>query len=488
MSIELMFEMSRPGSAGDYIAPLDTPSRALDNLLPAGELRQDLPLPELAEMDVIRHFTALSKLNFSIDGGFYPLGSCTMKYNPRINEDMAALPGHLHIHPYQADETVQGALELMWHLQGYLAEVAGLDACTLQPAAGAHGELTGLLLVRAYHESRGDTARKLVLVPDSAHGTNPATASMVGYRVVTIPSTSGGGVDIEALKKAANERVAAMMLTIPSTIGLFDENILEITKIVHDCGAQMYCDGANMNAILGQAKLGQLGCDVMHFNLHKTFSTPHGGGGPGSGPVCCKEHLAPFLPRPIINRRQRADGSWEYFQDTDGPQSVGRVKAWVGNFGMFVRAFTYIRAHGRVGLREISENAVLNANYLKELLKDDFHVQYDRTCMHEVILSGDWQKAKGVRTLDIAKRLIDFGYHPPTIYFPLIVPECLMIEPTETESRTTLERFAESMKQIAREVDDNPDIVRTAPHNVAYGRLDETRAARHPVLRWQHVE
>ncbi len=482
--MELIFEQSRPGSAGDFIAPLDVPKAPLDELLPAGEIRTELPLPELAEIDVVRHFFNLSRLNFSIDQGFYPLGSCTMKYNPRLNEEMAALPGHALIHPYQADETVQGALELMWHLQNYLAEIAGMDACTLQPAAGAHGELTGVLLIHAYHQSRGDKDRKIVLVPDSAHGTNPATASMVGYRVVQIPSDARGGVDIEALKRAANERVAAMMLTIPSTLGLFDENILEITRIVHECGAQMYCDGANMNAMLGQAKLGQLGCDVMHYNLHKTFSTPHGGGGPGSGPVACKSHLAPFLPRPLVVRRDRPGGGHEYYQDDDGPQSIGRVRAWYGNYGMHVRAFTYIRAHGREGLKAISENAVLNANYVKELLRDTYRVPYDRICMHECILSGDRQKAQGARTLDIAKRLIDFGYHPPTIYFPLIVPECIMIEPTETESRETLERFAEAMKTIAREVEENPELVRTAPHDVPYGRIDEVRAARQPVLKW----
>src|SRR5438067_307613 len=330
MAIELMFEQSRPGSRGRFVPPLDVPEQPLESLLPAHELRagrgensasphpSPLPIPELAEIDVIRHFTNLSKLNFGIDAGFYPLGSCTMKYNPKVNEDVAALPGFLSIHPYQPEESVQGVLELMWHLQRDLAEIAGMDACTLQPAAGAHGELTGLLLIRAYHTSRGDTNRNVVLVPDSAHGTNPATASMVGYRVAQVPSDSRGGVDVEALRRLANDRVAAMMLTIPSTLGLFDENILEITRIIHECGAQMYCDGANMNAILGQVKLGDLGCDVMHFNLHKTFSTPHGGGGPGSGPVCCKRHVAPFLPRPLVARREAADGRTEYYHDYEG--------------------------------------------------------------------------------------------------------------------------------------------------------------------------
>lgn len=485
MAITLLFEESRPDSAGDFIAPLDVPKQPLDELLPAGEIRTELPLPELAEIDVVRHFTNLSKLNFSIDGGFYPLGSCTMKYNPRINEDMAAHPGSALVHPYQADESVQGCLEIMWHLQNYLAEISGMDACTLQPAAGAHGELTGILLIHAYHQSRGDTDRKIILVPDSAHGTNPATAAMVGYRVVQVPSDENGDVDVEALRKLANERVAGMMLTIPSTLGLFDRHILEITQIIHDCGGQMYCDGANMNAILGQAKLGELGCDVMHFNLHKTFSTPHGGGGPGSGPVCCKAHLAPYLPRPLVNRREQPGGGSEYFQDYDGPESVGRVRAWYGNWGMFIRAFTYITAHGRDGLQAISENAVLNANYVRVLLADTYRVAYDRVCMHEAILSGDRQKAQGARTLDIAKRLIDYGYHPPTIYFPLIVPECIMIEPTETESRHTLEQFVEDMKAIAREVETNPELVRTAPHTSTYGRVDEVRAARQPVLRWQ---
>ena len=476
-----IFELSAPGRTSVPVGRSDVPERALGDLIPAGELRAGLDLPEVTEVEVTRHFVRLSRLNYGVDLGFYPLGSCTMKYNPKVNEEVAALPGFAAVHPYQPAQTVQGALQLLYELQAYLAEIGGMDAATLQPAAGAHGELTGMLMTRAYHRARGEDHRRLVLVPDSAHGTNPASAAMVGYSVVTVESNGRGGVDLERLRAKMSGEVAAIMLTIPNTLGLFDEGIVDVCRIVHEGGGLVYADGANMNAILGRVKLGELGCDIMHFNLHKTFSTPHGGGGPGSGPVAVKAPLAPFLPVPLAMRG--ADGG--YYLEYERPQSIGRVRSFYGNFGILVRAYAYIRSLGAEGLRGVSENAVLNANYVLAKLREAYDLPYDRRCMHEFVLSGRRQKAQGVRTLDIAKRLIDYGFHPPTIYFPLIVEEALMIEPTETESRQTLDRFVEAMRSIAEEARTQPEVVREAPHTSPVGRLDEVRAARQPVLKYQ---
>ncbi len=480
-----IFELSRPGRTSQAVGACDVPEKELAAVLPGVALRQDLPLPEVTEAEVTRHFVRLSRLNYAVDLGLYPLGSCTMKYNPKVNEEVASWAGFASIHPYLPDAACQGALQLMYELQRYLCEIGGMDACTLQPSAGAQGELTGMLMVRAYHREREEDHRRIVLVPDSAHGTNPASAAMVGYQVVTVLSDVSGGVDLDDLRGKLNGEVAALMITIPNTLGLFDENICEIARLVHEAGGLVYADGANMNALLGRAKPGDLGCDVMHFNLHKTFSTPHGGGGPGAGPVAVKAPLAPYLPSPLIARRDASDGQAAYYRDFDRPQSIGRVRSFYGNFGILVRAYTYIRSLGAEGLRSVSENAVLNANYLLAQLRGAYDLPYARRCMHEFVLSGRRQKSQGVRTLDIAKRIIDYGFYPPTIYFPLIVEEALMVEPTETESKATLDAFADTMLRIAREAVDEPEVVREAPHNSPVGRLDEVRAARHPVLRDQ---
>jgi glycine dehydrogenase subunit 2 len=479
----LLFDLGAPGRSTGYVDECDVPERELSDLLPADALRPDLDLPEVTERELIGHFTRLSQLNFGLDGGFYPLGSCTMKYNPKVHEDVAALPGFADVHTLQPESTAQGALQLLFELQECLAEISGLGAVTLQPAAGAHGELTGLLMVRAYHRSRGDDGRRVVLVADSAHGTNPATAAMAGCTIVNVRSNAEGGVDLGELRRLATRDVAAMMLTIPNTLGLFDRGILEIAEIVHEAGGLLYCDGANLNAILGQVRLADLGCDVMHFNLHKSFSTPHGGGGPGAGPVAAREALAPFLPTPVVRRRECADGTI-YYLDADRPLSIGKVRSFYGNFGVLVKAYAYIKSLGGEGLRQVSEHAVLNANYLMHLLREHYDLPFDRSCMHECVFSGHRQKARGVRTLDIAKRLLDFGYHPPTIYFPHLVDEALMIEPTETEARETLEEFARALAEIDRESLDQPERVRSAPHTTRVGRLDEVLAARKPVLRW----
>lgn len=471
----LLFEISKPGRGNDYVPDLDVPEAPL----PAEYVRDELPLPDVSEVDVIRHFTRLSQMNFSVDTNFYPLGSCTMKYNPKISEETARLPGFAWLHPYQDESTLQSALQIMYELQEDLAEMAGLPAVTLQPAAGAHGELTGMLIIRAYHVHSGDTQRKYVLVPDSAHGTNPATAAMCGYEVVEIPSDERGNMDPDAIHDALSDEVAGLMLTNPSTLGLFEEHILKITEMVHEAGGLVYCDGANMNALLGVAKPGELGCDVLHYNLHKTFSSPHGGGGPGAGAAAVSETLASFLPLPIV--AQSADG---YYLDYDRPNSIGRVRAFYGNFANMVRAYTYIRQQGCDGLESVSRNAVLNANYLLARLRDAYELPYDRPCMHEVVFSGKRQAKQGARTLDIGKRLLDFGFHAPTVYFPLIVDEALMIEPTETESKETLDAFADVMLRIAREAAEKPDVVTEAPHNTPVSRLDEVTAARHPNLRW----
>jgi glycine dehydrogenase subunit 2 len=475
----LIFEMSKPGRIASSIPACDVPETNIEDLIPAQFLREKpAELPEVSELDLMRHYTQLSQRNHGVDSGFYPLGSCTMKYNPKINEDVARYPGFAHLHPYQPEEMVQGALELLYHLQNDLAEITGMDAVTLQPAAGAHGEWTGLMMIRAYHESRGEKRTK-VIVPDSAHGTNPASATVAGFETITIPSNEKGLVDIEALRKAVGPDTAALMLTNPNTLGLFEENIVEIAEIVHEAGGLLYYDGANANAILGYSRPGDMGFDVVHLNLHKTFTTPHGGGGPGAGPVGVKSILKPFLPKPIVVK----DGD-RFKLDYEIPNSIGRVKPFYGNFGILVRAFTYIRTMGPEGLKKVSEYAVLNANYMMSKLKPYYDLPYDQVCKHEFVLSGKRQKKLGVRTLDIAKRLLDFGYHPPTIYFPLIVEECLMIEPTETESKETLDQFIDVMIQIAKEAEENPSLVQEAPHNTVVGRLDEVTAARKPVLRY----
>jgi len=476
----VIFELSVPGRVGSSYPDPDVPAVPLDQLVPAGQLRDEPPaLPEVSELDVVRHYTRLSHRNFSIDEGFYPLGSCTMKYNPKIHEEIARLAGFARLHPYTPPEHAQGALRLMWELERLLAEISGMDRVTFQPAAGAHGELTGMLLIRAYFEARGERRTK-VIVPDSAHGTNPATATMAGYRVVTVKSDARGNLGVRALREAMDESVAAIMLTNPNTLGLFEEHIMEVEEIVHGAGGQMYMDGANFNAILGIARPGDQGFDVMHFNLHKTFTTPHGGGGPGAGAVGVKAHLAPFLPVPVVER----DGE-RFRLDYDRPKSIGKIRAFYGNFGNLVRAYAYIRSMGAEGLRQVAETAVLNANYLLARLRGAFDLPYARTCKHEFVLSGSRQKRQyGVSTRDMAKRLLDYGFHAPTIYFPLIVDEAIMIEPTETESKRTLDEFVDAMLAIAREARETPDVVKTAPHTTAVKRLDEVRAARQPDLRW----
>jgi glycine dehydrogenase subunit 2 len=460
--------------------------------LPEDDLaRGDLPLPEVSEGDLIRHYTHLSQINYSVDTGFYPLGSCTMKHNPKINEAMARLPGFTDIHPYQDEETVQGALFLMYALQEFLNEIGGFAGVSLQPAAGAHGELSGVLMMRAYHLDRGETQRNVILVPDSAHGTNPASTSMSGLEVVEIPSDQRGDVDLEALKTACEEhshRLVGMMLTNPNTLGLFEKQVEEVCAVVHQHGGLMYGDGANMNALLGIARPGDLGFDVLHYNLHKTFSTPHGGGGPGSGPVGAAQALVDFLPGPIVSiDPDRAEADLPFFTSTMPAKSIGRVKAFYGHFGVMVKAYTYIRMLGASGLRRVAEHAVLNANYLKELLKDTYPLPHDRICMHEFVLAGppqDVQEAN-VHTMDIAKRLIDYGFHPPTVYFPLIVAEALMIEPTETESKDTLDAYADALLRIVKEAREEPELLHEAPQRAPARRLDEVKAARDLVLRWK---
>jgi glycine dehydrogenase subunit 2 len=480
MSIEpLIFDLASPGRVGFSLPEVDmVEAPALDPNL----TRQELDLPELSEIDVTRHFVRLSQKNYSIDTGFYPLGSCTMKYNPKVHEDVAIMPGWAQIHPYQPVESVQGALQVQYELQQMLAQISGMDAVTLQPAAGAHGEFTGILMIRAYHRSRGDMARDIILVPDSAHGTNPATAAAAGFQMVSLKSGPDGNVDLSTLEANLSDRVAGMMLTVPSTLGLFEPNILKISEMVHNAGGLMYGDGANLNALVGHIRSGDLGFDVMHINLHKTFTTPHGGGGPGSGPVACKANLAPFMPGPVVIK----EGDDYSFKMPE--KSVGRVKNFWGNFGMHVRAYTYIRHLGLKGLQRVSEDAIINANYIRANLKDTYFLPYDRICMHEVVLSGkNIKQETGIKTMDIAKRLIDYGMHPPTVYFPLIVEEALMIEPTETESKETLDAFISAMKKIAEEARTDPDMVHTAPHTTELTRLDEVTAAREPNLRWRRA-
>ena len=482
-SVPLIFERSTPGRRGYRLPELDVPETPIDELIPQEYLRSEAPgLPEVSEPEVVRHYTQLSRLNHGVDVGFYPLGSCTMKYNPRVHEDVVGLPGLSAIHPYQPQETVQGALELIYNLSEHLAAIAGLAQASLQPAAGAHGELAGLMVIKAYHNHRGEGHRNEMIVPDSAHGTNPASCAMVGYKVVEVPSNERGGVDVEALKKLVGPNTAGLMLTNPNTLGLFDENICQIAEIVHEAGGLLYYDGANANAIMGIVRPGDTGFDVVHFNLHKTFSTPHGGGGPGAGPIVVSEKLAPFLPGPVVEK----DG--DEYRLVMPEHSIGRVRSFYGNFLVYAKAYAYILSHGPQGLREVSETAVLNANYMMNRLKDLYELPYDRTCMHEFVLSGSWMKKHGVRTLDLAKRLSDYGYHAPTVYFPLIVDEAIMIEPTETEAKSTLDQFIEVMGRIAEEAKENPELLTSAPHNTPVKRVDEARAARHPVLRWRKPE
>src|SRR5271154_4969750 len=476
---DLIFEKSSPGKKAYRLSELDVPAGDAASLLGAS-VRNDLGvMPELSEIEIIRHFTRLSTWNYAIDLGMYPLGSCTMKYNPRVNELVSRLEGIAEAHPYQPESLSQGCLEIMRLLQDCLVEITGMDAITLQPAAGAHGEFTGILLARAYHESKGN-ARKKILIPDSAHGTNPATAAVVGYEVANLKSNAQGMVDIAELERMVDEDTAALMLTNPSTIGVFESEIHKIADILHAKGALLYMDGANMNALVGKTRPGDFGVDVMHLNLHKTFSTPHGGGGPGSGPVACKKILEPFLPTPVLVER---GGKLTF--DYDRAQSVGRVRMFYGNFGMFVRALAYILANGPDGLRQTTEDAVLNANYIRAKLEGTFELPYTTPTLHEVVFSDRLQAKGGVKTRDMGKRLIDYGFHAYTVSFPMIVSGAMMIEPTESESREELDLLVDALKQIAREAEENPDLVKTAPHTTRIQRLDETAAARKPVLRWK---
>lgn len=478
----LIFERSSAGKSAYKLPPLDVPAADAAKLL-GNCLRSDLgSMPEVSEFEIIRHFTRLSTWNYAIDLGMYPLGSCTMKYNARVNEAVARLEGLAEAHPYQPEKLAQGALRILKLLSDYLLEITGMEAITLQPAAGAHGEMTGILLIRAYLESKGNP-RKKILIPDSAHGTNPATAAICGYTVENLKSNAAGMVDVSALAQQMNEEIAGMMLTNPNTLGVFEEEIHKIADLLHEKGALLYMDGANMNALVGKTRPGDFGVDVMHLNLHKTFSTPHGGGGPGSGPVACKKFLEPFLPIPALITK--GDGTLGF--DYDRPQAIGRVRAFYGNFGMHVRALAYIMANGRDGLLQTTEDAVLNANYVRKKLEDVYDLPYKSPSMHEVVFSHRRQSKRGVRTGDIAKRLIDYGFHPYTTSFPLIVPDhgALMIEPTESEPKEELDLFIDALRNIAREAEETPEIIKEAPHTTRISRLDEASAARNPVLRWK---
>jgi len=479
LSEPTVYELSSEGRFSITFPSLDIPETKIpDNLL-----REDVPLPELSELDVIRHFTNLSRLNYSIDEGFYPLGSCTMKYNPRINEVTARNHGFANTHPFQPVETIQGNLAVMYILQEWLKEITGFVAASLQPAAGAQGEFVGSLMINAYHKSRNDNHRTNILIPDSAHGTNPATSNMSGFDIVNIPTDNRGNINLSALTEVCNKSTAGLMLTNPNTLGLFEENVLEINDIIHKAGGLVYGDGANLNALLGIVKPGELGFDIMHINLHKTFSTPHGGGGPGSGPVVVAKHLADFLPEPIVGIIEEGDDEIPPLYGFIYPKkSIGRMKSFHGHFSIIVRALTYLLMQGKDGLLEVSNHAVLNANYLMSLLKEDYTLPFDRICMHEFVLEGFWKDIEGIHALDIAKRLMDYGFHPPTNYFPLNVKEALMIEPTETESKQTLDRFVDAMLSIAKEARETPDLLTKAPHNTPVKRLDEVKAAKDLVL------
>lgn len=477
----LIFERSQEGRTSCNLPALDVPEVDLEEEITDDYVRKvDADLPEVDELELMRHYTGLSNRNYGILSGFYPLGSCTMKYNPVINEDVARLPGFSHIHPYQDTSTVQGALEMMYDLQVHLEEITGMHEISLQPAAGSQGEWTSLMMIKAFHESNGDYDRDEVIVPDSAHGTNPASATIAGFKTIEVKSNDKGLVDVEDLKRVVNEKTAALMLTNPNTLGLFETEITEMAEIVHGVGGKLFYDGANLNAIMGYSRPGDMGFDAVHLNLHKTFTGPHGGGGPGSGPIGVTEELAPFLPKPVVREK---DGVYDFNYDL--PQSIGNVKSYYGNFGIYLRAYTYIRTMGAEGLKRVSEYAVLNANYLMRNLEEAYELPFTQHCKHEFVISGSKQKEKGVRTSDIAKRLIDNNIHPPTVYFPLIVDEALMIEPTETESKETLDNFISVMNEINREANENPELVLDAPHNATVGRLDETQAARKPVLRYQ---
>ena len=477
---QLIFEISTEGRRAYNLPTCKVDSINLDDVIPAALRRtQALELPEVSEPQLVRHYTLLSNKNFGVDTGFYPLGSCTMKYNPKINEDMASLAKFSTLHPLQEESTTQGAFELMYDLSGMLSEIGGMDAFSLQPAAGAQGELAGLMIIKAYHEKRGDLKRTKIIVPDSAHGTNPASANVAGFDIVEIKSTKDGAIDLENLKAALNDEIAGLMLTNPSTLGLFEQNIVEIAKLVHEAGGLLYYDGANLNAIMGQTRPGDMGFDVVHYNLHKTFSTPHGGGGPGSGPVGVKKHLEAFLPTPVVSKNETG-----YFLDYDRPDSIGKVKAFNGNFGILVRAYTYILTMGAEGLKRASEMAVLNANYVQERLKPYYNLPVDTICKHECVFAGLKNELSTCSTLDVAKRLLDMGYHPPTIYFPLIVHEALLIEPTDTESKERLDDFANAMNAIAKEAKETPELVTSAPQKAPLKRLNDALAARNLNITW----
>jgi glycine dehydrogenase subunit 2 len=477
----LIFEKSSPGRRAFSLPDLDVPAEKIEDLIPKDLIRKELNLPELSEVDVVRHYTKLSHKNFGVDSGFYPLGSCTMKYNPKVNEEIAKFSGFTDIHPYQPEKEVQGILELLFNFEKYLCAIFGYDAFTFQPAAGAHGELTSLLMIKAYHEDKGNKTKKKIIIPDSSHGTNPASVAMCGYEAVVVKSNGRGNIDVDGLKNAVGDDTAGLMLTNPNTLGLFDEHILEVADIVHKAGGLLYYDGANANATLGICRPADLGFDVAHFNLHKTFSTPHGSGGPGSGPVGVNKKLEPFLPVPRVIK-----STHNYLLSTDNfPKSIGKVHSFHGNINVIVKAYAYVRGLGAEGLRGVAENAVLNANYIMNKLKKYYYLPYDRTCQHEFVISARWQKEKfGVKALDIAKRLLDYGFHPPTIYFPLIVEEALMIEPTETESIETLDAFCDAMIKISKECETDPELVRSAPHTTPVRRLDEARAGRELKLRY----
>ncbi len=478
---KLIFELSKEGRRAFSLPENDVKNVPLENLIPDHLLsKNEVQLPEVSEVDVVRHYTLLSNKNYGVDTGFYPLGSCTMKYNPKINEDVSSFCKFTNLHPYQPEDTVKGALALMYELDRMLSEIGGMARVTLQPAAGAHGEMTGLMIIKAYHEKKGESKRTKIIVPDSAHGTNPASAGVAGFEIIEVKSDINGTVCMKNLKEVLNDEVAGMMLTNPNTLGLFEGNIKEISDLVHKAGGLMYCDGANMNAIMGISRPGDMGFDVIHYNLHKTFSSPHGGGGPGGGPVGVKEDLVEFLPVPVIEKTETG-----YVFDYDRPYSIGKIKSFYGNFGVIIRAYAYILAMGRDGLKTASKKAVLNANYLMERLKENYRLPIDRMCMHEFVLGGLIDAAGDVVTLDIAKRLLDYGYHPPTIYFPLIISEAMMIEPTETESKETLDEFADAMNSIAEEAKNDPKLLKEAPHSTPVGRIDEALAARKPILKWE---
>lgn len=483
-STPLIFERSKKDRYAYTLPKQEIHNNSVERLLDDKFIRKNkAEFPEVSELDLVRHYTELSNKNFGVDSGFYPLGSCTMKYNPKINEKVARISGFAEAHPLQEESQVQGSLEIIYNLQEELKEITGMDEVTLQPAAGAHGEWTALMIFKAYHLKNNEGHRDEVIVPDSAHGTNPASAAFAGFKAVTVKSNERGEVDVEDLKRVVNENTAAIMLTNPNTLGIFEQNIIEIRNIVHEAGGLLYYDGANLNAIMDKVRPGDMGFDAVHLNLHKTFTGPHGGGGPGSGPIGVKKELASFLPKPMVVKDNE---TFKY--DNDIENSIGRVKPFYGNFGIYLRAYTYIRTMGNIGLKEVSEAAVLNANYIKARLSKHYEIPYEQYCKHEFVLSGSKQKEHGVRTLDMAKRLLDFGVHPPTIYFPLNVDEGMMIEPTETESKETLDYFCDTMIQIAEEVENDPDIVLEAPHTTIIDRLDETKAARKPVLKFERLK